>query len=60
VPQITTTGEVKMESIDPVCGMSVEIKPDALRHDYKGKTYYFCNPHCLESFKKNPEKFLKG
>lgn len=48
-----------MESIDPVCGMSVEIKPDALRHDYKGKTYYFCNPHCLESFKKNPEKFLK-
>ncbi|HEX5773243.1 MAG TPA: YHS domain-containing protein [Geomobilimonas sp.] len=25
--------------------------------DYMGKSYYFCCDHCLEEFKKNPEKF---
>src|SRR5207253_8913904 len=24
----------------------------------KGKTYYFCNPRCLERFRANPEQFL--
>ncbi len=29
---------------DPVCGMKVKMTPGALKYDYEGKTYYFCNP----------------
>src|ERR1051325_2148624 len=44
--------------IDPVCGMEVDEESAAGKYDYKGTTYLFCNPHCLEVFKENPEKFL--
>lgn len=27
--------------------------------DYKGKTYYLCCKHCVDEFKKNPEKYVK-
>jgi Cu+-exporting ATPase len=43
--------------IDPVCGMTVT-PPAAGSHEYKGTTYYFCNPSCLKRFRDNPEKYL--
>ncbi len=43
---------------DPVCGMEVDPATD-LRTDYKGATYFFCNPSCLERFTENPESFLQ-
>ncbi|MEO3355733.1 heavy metal translocating P-type ATPase [Acinetobacter haemolyticus] len=49
-----TDGETE---IDPVCGMSVKTTTD-LKIDYHGKTYYFCNPSCLEKFKNDPEFYL--
>ena len=45
--------------IDPVCGMTVDPKTAAGSHEYKGTTYYFCNPRCLARFKANPESFLQ-
>ena len=27
---------------------------------YRGTKYYFCNPHCLESFQAGPEKYLNS
>lgn len=44
--------------IDPVCGMEVVEGKEAGKWEYKGKTYYFCNPICLRRFKKEPEKYL--
>jgi Cu+-exporting ATPase len=44
--------------IDPVCKMEVDEATAAAKTDYAGKTYYFCHPYCLETFKKNPEKYL--
>ena len=44
--------------IDPVCGMQVDEASAAGKYDYKGTTYLFCNPHCLDVFKEDPEKFL--
>jgi Cu+-exporting ATPase len=44
--------------IDPVCKMEVDEATAAAKTDHGGKTYYFCNPYCLETFKKNPEKYL--
>ncbi len=47
-------------AIDPVCGMTV-VKANAKgTFDYKGTTYYFCNPGCKEAFAKEPEKYLKA
>ncbi|MEN8281955.1 heavy metal translocating P-type ATPase [Acinetobacter gerneri] len=44
-------------AIDPVCGMSVDKGTD-LKTEYQGESYYFCNPSCLEKFKKDPEPYL--
>ena len=38
--------------------MNVMPETAAGKFEYKGKTYYFCNPRCLERFRANPEQFL--
>ncbi|MGB7956521.1 MAG: heavy metal translocating P-type ATPase [Candidatus Nitrosopolaris sp.] len=43
---------------DPVCGMFVEEKPDAIRYNKDGREYYFCSRQCLDEFIQ-PEKELK-
>jgi len=43
---------------DPVCGMSVNAANARFRHEYKGKTYYFCCAGCVEKFKASPERYL--
>ena len=48
----------KQMAIDPVCGMTVDPDSAAGEYVYDGKTYYFCNPHCLNKFRENPERFL--
>ncbi len=45
--------------IDPICGMQVRERPDALTYDYKGTKYYFCSPGCRRAFEKDPEKALR-
>src|SRR5262245_5995218 len=47
------------EHIDPVCGMTVDPLHAAGSHEYRGKTYFFCNPSCLERFKNNPTAYLE-
>ncbi|HTL60260.1 MAG TPA: heavy metal translocating P-type ATPase [Nitrospira sp.] len=46
-------------AIDPICGMTVDPSTAAGHHDYKGVTYYFCAPSCLEAFKTHPERALR-
>ena len=43
---------------DPVCGMFVEEKSDAIHHTIEGKEYFFCSTQCLNEFTA-PEKELK-
>jgi P-type Cu+ transporter len=44
---------------DPVCGMFVEEKPDAIRHTTtEGTEYFFCSTQCLNEFTA-PEKELR-
>jgi len=48
------------EVIDPVCGMSIAPE-DAVGHvEHGGHTYYFCSQSCLEQFREDPDRFLKG
>jgi Cu+-exporting ATPase len=45
---------------DPVCGMSVEPASAAGTFAYAGSTYHFCSPRCLEKFKADPQRYLRG
>ena len=47
-----------METLDPVCGMSVDLDTTAHQFIYADQTYGFCCAHCLEKFKADPEQFL--
>jgi len=44
--------------VDPVCGMRVDPATSKRFLEYKGTTYYFCGPRCLERFTADPESFL--
>ena len=44
---------------DPVCKMEVNDKTAKFKSEYKGATYYFCNPGCKSAFDKNPTKYVK-
>jgi len=47
-------------TIDPVCGMEVEVATARWITEHKGETYYFCAPGCKTAFEKDPESFLAG
>ena len=48
-------------AIDPVCGMTVDMKrPGGGTWEYKGQAYYFCGPGCNRAFQKDPEGYLSG
>ncbi len=44
--------------ICPVMGEKIDEKSKAT-YDYKGKTYDFCCPGCIDTFKKDPDKYIK-
>jgi xanthine dehydrogenase accessory factor len=37
-------------AIDPICGMTVVVGPDALSAEHAGETRYFCGEGCLRAF----------
>jgi xanthine dehydrogenase accessory factor len=39
-------------AVDPICGMSVLIDPDALSVQRSGETYYFCGEGCKQAFER--------
>lgn len=46
------------QHLDPVCGMTVDDNRTPLKSTYQNQHYFFCSKHCLENFKKDPEKYL--
>lgn len=48
-----------VESIDPVCGMTVATAGAEFRSEHAGQKYYFCCGHCQHSFEKEPQKYLQ-
>ncbi|HEY1939413.1 MAG TPA: heavy metal translocating P-type ATPase [Candidatus Angelobacter sp.] len=43
---------------DPVCNMDVDPARARGSSEYKGHTYYFCSPGCVQRFNADPEKYL--
>lgn len=46
------------ESLDPICGMTVEIANAHYVSEYGGNKYYFCSASCKRTFDREPEKFI--
>ena len=46
--------------MDPVCNMAVDPATAAGRMSYGGRTYYFCGKGCLETFMKDPGRYVEG
>ena len=47
-------------AIDLVCGMIVDEKAAPAKTDFQGTDYYFCATYCMETFEKEPQKFVDG
>ncbi|MBL7557961.1 MAG: cadmium-translocating P-type ATPase [Bdellovibrionaceae bacterium] len=44
---------------DPVCGMMIDPATAKGGHtEFKGETFYFCNPKCKTKFEADPQKYL--
>ncbi|MBV8219305.1 MAG: XdhC family protein [Solirubrobacterales bacterium] len=39
-------------AVDPICGMTVVVSPDAITAEYAGDTHYFCGEGCKQAFER--------
>jgi xanthine dehydrogenase accessory factor len=44
-------------AIDPVCGMEVAIRENAIQLEREGRRHYFCSPACREAFAADPSRY---
>lgn len=58
IDHVTALKPAAQGTIDPVCGMEVDPASAAAKIDYEGKTYFFCSAGCLETFIKEPSRYL--
>ena len=47
-------------SIDPVCGMTVTLKPDTRTEAFGGKDFHFCSGKCQTTFQADPWFYASG
>jgi len=45
-------------AVDPVCGMTVTITPEALTTEHSGRVFYFCGSGCKVAFTDDPHRYL--
>jgi len=50
----------RAESLDPVCGMTVDPAQAAGSFTHEGIAYHFCSTHCLEKFRADPVRYLNA
>ena len=47
-------------TIDPVCGMTVTLKPDTRTDAFGGRDFHFCSEKCQTTFKADPWFYASG
>jgi xanthine dehydrogenase accessory factor len=47
------------EAIDPICGMTVDLKTSKYSSTHDSKKYFFCCLSCKETFEKSPAQYAK-
>ena len=61
--QQATAGITGKIGRDPVCGMNIDedrARAEGNYVEYRGQTYFFCDPREREDFRKEPERYLKS
>jgi xanthine dehydrogenase accessory factor len=58
-PEISAEQSASSLAEDPVCHMKVDPHTATASLFFAGVTYYFCNPHCKNSFEKDPRRYLE-
>jgi YHS domain-containing protein len=58
-PKVAAASVVLYSDVDPVCNMNTKDSHSDTTL-YKGKVYGFCSALCIDSFLKDPDKFLSG
>ena len=53
-PAVQTAAEI--ESIDPICNMTVRVAESRYHSSYNGTTFHFCCLACKETFEQAPER----
>ena len=53
-PAVQATAEI--ESIDPICNMTVRVAESRYHSSYNGTTFHFCCLACKETFEQAPER----
>ena len=53
-------GDAPATAIDPVCGMTVTLKPDTRTEAFDGKDFHFCSEKCQTRFKADPWFYASG
>jgi len=57
--KIAQAEAAETQVVDVVCKMAVDPK-HALKTEYKGKTYYFCQQDCKDNFERSPDTYLSA
>ncbi len=59
-PDESSKAQNAATAIDPVCGMTVTIKPGSLTAEHDAHAYYFCSPNCRAKFIADPDRYLSA
>ena len=46
-----------MNAKDPVCGMTVDQRPETPVSEYEGRSFYFCSEACKRTFDADPQAY---
>ncbi len=57
-PERYLDNPIPVHAVDPVCGMSVDVRSARFMSMYEGTRYYFCNASCKAAFEANPERYI--
>ena len=58
--KFSTTPDLYIEAIDPICGMKVHRATAHFITRHVGQGYYFCSSHCQNKFETDPDACLEG
>ncbi|HQU68706.1 MAG TPA: heavy metal translocating P-type ATPase [Albidovulum sp.] len=47
-------------AVDPVCGMTVEVRPDTRQADFQNRSFHFCSEKCERTFAADPWFYASG
>ena len=58
--RITEDGTKNLDTVDPVCGMTVDPQHAGAQVTHLGRTVSFCCGGCADAFQSNPDAYLLG